>query len=78
MPKLEEAINDINRKLITEGDASVNDWYDYVGLTGIPMGDQFGWSGGKVTGKFGAVTAKDGRPAISVWFHEAPKDTGGY
>lgn len=78
MPKLEEAVNDLNRKLITEGDASVNDWYDYIGLTGIPMGDQFGWSGGKVSGKFGAITAKDGRPAISVWFHEAPKDTGGY
>jgi hypothetical protein len=66
MPRLEEAINNVNRKLIEEGDASLNEWYDYIGLTGIPMGDEFGWSGGKISGKFGAVTAKDGRPAISV------------
>lgn len=77
MAKLESAINDINRLLIDEGDASLNDWYDFVGLPGIQMGNDFGWSGKKIEGKFGSVVATDGRPAISVWFHEAPKDGRG-
>jgi hypothetical protein len=73
MPRLEAAINDVNRLLIDHGDASLNDWYDYVGLPDIQSGVDFGWSGKKIEGKFGAVTAIDGRPAISVWFHDAPK-----
>jgi hypothetical protein len=73
MPKLEAAINDVNRLLIDHGDASLNDWYDFIGLPDIQSGVDFGWSGKKIEGKFGAVTAIDGRPAISVWFHTAPK-----
>jgi len=74
LPKIEAAINDVNRQLIDEGDASLNDFYDHIGLPGIPMGQAFGWSGIKIEGRFGAVTASDGRAAISVWFHEAPKE----
>lgn len=74
MQKLESAINDVNRLLIDDGSARLNDFYDYLGLKPIPMGDSFGWSGTKIEARFGAVTATDGRPAISIWFHEAPKD----
>lgn len=73
MRKLEEVINDVNRMLIDHGDVCLNEFYDRVGLGPIQMGDTFGWSGTKIEGRFGAVTATDGRPAISVWFHEAPK-----
>lgn len=73
MRKLEETINDINRMLLDHGDVCLNEFYDRVGLGPIQMGDTFGWSGTKIEGRFGAVTASDGRPAISVWFHEAPK-----
>src|SRR5436190_2434708 len=75
---LESAINNINRLIIDNGDASLNDFYEYVGLPPIPMGNSFGWSGGsKVEGRFGSVTAKDGRLAHSIWFHEAPKENMG-
>lgn len=77
MPKIESAINDVNRQLINDGDASLNDYYDRIGLPGIPMGNSFGWSGTKIEGRFGAVNAKDGRPAISVWFHTDPKENMG-
>jgi len=77
MPKIESAINDVNRQLIEEGNASLNDFYDYIGLPHIPMGLTFGWSGAKVEGRFGSTTAKDGRPAISVWFHNDPKEGEG-
>jgi hypothetical protein len=74
MAQLESAINAVNRLLIDDGSARLNDWYEYIGLPPIPMGDSFGWSGSKIEGRFGAVTNKDGRPAISVYFHETPKD----
>lgn len=78
MNKLEGAINDVNRLLIDNGDVSLNDFYQYVGLPDIPMGQSFGWSGAeKIEARFGGVTAKDGRPAISIWFHKAPKENMG-
>lgn len=78
MNKIEGAINAINRQLIDEGDASLNDFYERVGLPTITMGSSFGWSGEKIDGRFGAVTAHDGRPAISVSFYQTPKDDLGH
>jgi len=76
--QIESAINDVNRMLIDSGDATLNDFYESVGLEPIRMGESFGWSGTKIEGRFGAVTAKDGRPAISVGFLGAPKEGMGY
>ena len=74
---IERAINGINRQLIEQGDASLNDFYDSIGLVGIPMGQNFGWSGTKVEGRFGTSATPDGRAAISIWFHDAPKENLG-
>lgn len=75
--KIEAAVNEVNRLLIDNGDATLNDFYDYVGLTPISMGTRFGWSGAKIAPRFGTVTSPDGRPAISFWFHNEPKDNLG-
>lgn len=73
MQVMESAVNEVNRHLLDEGDVNLNDFYDYVGLPPIPMGTDFGWSGGKIMASFGAVKTSDGRPAISIWFQQAPK-----
>lgn len=78
MPKLESAVNDVNRVMIDYGDVSLNDFYDRIGLPTIPMGDEFGWSGGKIDARFGAAIASDGRSAISVGFLESPKKSLGH
>ena len=76
--KIEQAVQNINLQLLESGEASLNDFYDYLGLPPIPMGLRFGWSGAKIEGaRFGAVTSKDGRPAISIWFHDEPKENLG-
>jgi hypothetical protein len=73
--KLEDANNEVNRRLIDDGDCSLNDYYDFVGLPPIPWGLQYGWSGpAKVRMSFGSTTSPDGRAAISAWFQETPKD----
>lgn len=78
MVKMQDAVNDLNRLLVTEGSASLNEWYDLVGLPPIPWGMQFGWNGvGKLEASYGATTASDGRSAISVWFQDSPKDNYG-
>lgn len=73
MPKVEAAVNEVNRNIIQHGDASLNMFYDLVGLDNIPMGESFGWSGKTVDGRYGAVKTPDGRPAISVSFLRDPK-----
>lgn len=73
--KIEDAANEVNRKLIDDGDCALNDWYDFIGLPPIPWGAAFGWQGpNKVNISTGATKAPDGRSAISVWFHDSPKD----
>lgn len=74
---IERAVNEINLQLVESGEASLNEYYDHLGLKPIPMGLRFGWSGAKINARFGSVTSSDGRPAISVWFHDEPKDNLG-
>jgi hypothetical protein len=77
LPMIERAMNYVNLKLAKDGSASLNDFYDEVGLPEIPMGDRFGWSGGSVNLKFGTASAPDGRAVISFWFQREPKDNVG-
>lgn len=77
MPIIERAFQEINLQLVESGDASLNDFYEHVGLTPIPMGLDFGWSGAKISPRFGAVKTRDGRSAVSFWFHETPKQNLG-
>lgn len=74
MPKIESAVNEINRNILQHGDASLNMFYDLIGLEGVPMGDTFGWSGKTIEARYGGVMTSDGKSAISVSFLRAPQD----
>lgn len=74
VPIVESAVANINLLLAENGDASLNDFYEYVGLSSLPMGMNFGWSGPKVDVGFGAVKTNDDRSAISYWFQKKPKE----
>lgn len=74
MNKIESAVIMMNKKLQEDGEQTLNELYDDLGLKGIAMGTDFGWPGGTVLEpRFGAVTTSDGRSAISFWFHENPQ-----
>ena len=73
MSEIENAFNETNRMLLENGDTSLNEFYDFVGLSHIPIGNDLGWSGEKVSPRFGACVSPDGRPAISFWFQPEPK-----
>lgn len=74
IPIIEKAFAELNIQLVESGDASLNELYDNLGLKPIPMGEDFGWSGERVEPKFGSVMTPDGRPAVSVWFRQTPKE----
>lgn len=78
VPIVERAVNEVNIKLAQDGDCSLNDYFDHLGLKPVPFGHEYGWSGKPdVTPSFGAVNTSDGRSAVSVYFHEAPKPQRG-
>lgn len=75
MNKIEQAVVEINKKLNEEGEATLNDFYDKLGLKGIAMGVNYGWPGGTLLeARFGAVQTPDSRSAISFWFHNEPQE----
>lgn len=75
LPAIEKAFVETNLQLAKYGEASVNEFYDSLGLQPTQVGHH-GWAGGEVSGRFGTVTTPDGRSAISFSFHEIPKDLG--
>jgi hypothetical protein len=85
MAKVENANNEINRKLIDEGDATLNDFYDDMGLDTLAHLGDYGWhtmgdspnSVEKVSVQFGSCLTKNGKSAITVWFREVPRPNVG-
>jgi hypothetical protein len=78
VPIVEQAVAEVNLKLAQDGDCSLNEYFDFLGLKPIPFGHEYGWSGKPdVTPSFGAVNTPDGRSAVSVYFHEAPRPQRG-
>ena len=75
--RLDAAVNYINKKLVDEGEASLNDYYDHLGLSPIEMGLKYGWSGVTLEHRVGSALTTDGRPVISVSFHNEPKENMG-
>lgn len=70
---IEKAIGKINAELLQEGSATLNEYYDKIGLPEVTAGKSFGWSGKRIEARFGAATAPNGKAAISVWFDRTPK-----
>lgn len=75
MQKLKEAQNNINYKLIAHDYATLNEFYDEVGLRHTKFGDNIGWSVmEKLELEFTSVIVEDGsgRTALVFNFHVEP------
>ena len=73
VPIIERAFDLINLQLVENGEVNLNEFYDHLGLTPVQAGADMGWSGKKITPRFGTVQAPDGRAAIAFWFQQEPK-----
>lgn len=73
METLKQAQNKINYRMIRENYASLNDFYDCIGLDWVPTGDDLGWNSDQLLElSFTTVLSDDQRPCIAVDFHTVP------
>lgn len=72
---IDRAINKINSQLVTEDSASLNDFYEAIGLPKTAVGELVGWSGTKIEPRYGNAhdLTPDGKPSIGFWFQPEPK-----
>ena len=69
-----KAINKINRSIVVDMYASLNDFYDEIGLEHIDIGDSLGWNidRGEIEIETSAQLTPDERPCLVVSFNRMP------
>lgn len=67
--KINKAVNEVNRKMLTSGSASINDLYYELGINSTKNGDRLGWNidKGMIDIQFSTVLASDGQtPCLAI------------
>ena len=69
------AVNELNRMIINDESASLNDFYDLVGLDYTIVGESLGWNcaNGSVEVRFSSHLTADGEPCLAYSFATSPK-----
>lgn len=75
--KLRKAENEINRRMLSEGYISLNDFYEEIGLPCIKAGDDTGWNTDKgfLELKFSSQLADDNTPCLVISYKVSPEYT---
>lgn len=77
--KVRRAVNDLNRDIINEMWATVNDWYYYLGIPSIEAGAQMGWNVDHLLEvDFSTEITDDGRPCLVIEYVRTPILYNGY
>jgi len=73
--KIRKAVNDLNAEIINGmGGASLNDFYNLIGLAHIDMGDYEGWSTDNLLEiGIGAAVTENDTPCIVLHYNHKPK-----
>ncbi len=73
---IERGINAVNRAIVS-GDmyASLNDFYDEIGLEHVDIGDLLGWNldDGEIKIDFSSALANNGEPTLVIHYNVVPK-----
>lgn len=70
METLRRAVNDLNARLITHDMASLQDFYDMIGLLPTQVSDDLGWNSDKMMElEFTTVLTEDGRPCLAFEYN---------
>lgn len=73
MENIRQAQNELNFQIINENYASLNDFYDQLGMPTIEIGDEFGWSAdNKVDIRFSSTIAENQRPCMVIDYTTQP------
>ena len=73
---IESAVNDFNQRLLVDNQLSLNEWYDYLGLDNIRLGDEVGFNNMELL-KINRLSklASDGTPCFVLDYYTEPKVT---
>ena len=73
MESIKKAQNDLNYRILQDSYASLNDFYEKIGLEMVPSGEELGWTSDKPMELFiTSVLSPDQRPCIAIDFAVAP------
>lgn len=75
--EITEAEDEINRLIISEGYASLNDFYTILHMSPTTGGDDLGWNGsreGYLDIRFSTMLAPDGRPCLTIDYFIGPRE----
>lgn len=72
---IKDAENDLNRTIVSQMYASLNDFYDEIGLPHVDIGDDLGWNidDGKIQIIQSPHMSSDNRPCIAIHYNVAPR-----
>ena len=72
--KIKKAVNIINKKLLSYGYLSLNEFYDEIGLPSNDLGEELGWNinDGLIEVYFGSHLTDNGTPCLTIEFENAP------
>ena len=75
METIKRAITRINRDLVTDMYASLNDFYCEIDIPPVKIGDDLGWNidDGEIDVDFSSQLADDGTPCLVISYNVAPK-----
>lgn len=72
MQTLQQAEIDTNFQILNEGYASLNDYYGYLGIPHVSMGEDLGWTSDKKLDVHITTTTAEGRPCFCISFMQDP------
>lgn len=73
MESVRRAVNDINEQIFGSDSASLNDFYNRLGIKGSKLGDDVGWTQtNKLEIRYSATLTEDGRPCVVLDYRKAP------
>lgn len=75
MESIKRAINKINRQIVCDMYVSLNEFYDELGLSHVPIGDDLGWNidDGQIEIDFSSQLAEDGTPCLVIGYSVSPR-----
>lgn len=73
MESVRRAVNDINEQIFGQEYASLNDFYNLLGIKGSKLGEELGWAQtNKLDVRYSAALTDDGRACVVIDFRKEP------
>lgn len=73
METVRRAVNDINEQCINNMYASLNDFYNLIGIPASQVGEEVGWTADhKLEVRYSATLTKDNRPCVVIDYARTP------